>query len=137
MADVVSVLTGVISTAKKLREVSGKIKDADMKNLIADLNLALANLKLKIADLQKENILLREELEETRKGINIRDTLELRNGLYYLKESMEGRPDGPYCTRCFDADNKLILVAELPKLFRDLAKFECSNCKTYYGGTGI
>lgn len=132
MADILSAVSTVIDTAKKLREVSEKMQDAETKNLVADLNLELADLKSKIAELQEENMELKEKLSQFREAKQLRSSLELRDDLYYLKDQRTDRPSGPYCTRCFDSDQELILVTELPSTFRRMGNYKCPECESVY-----
>ncbi len=132
MADVMSILSVAITTVQKLREVAKKIKDAEVNNLIADLNMALADLKMQFVTLQEENMKLRGELQQAREQTDFRKKVSLRKGLYYLTEAVEGRPEGPYCPQCFDAENKLILVKEVRGGYRQLGNRQCAKCKTYY-----
>ncbi len=118
MADILGTVSTVIETAKKLRKVSEKVQDAETKNLVADLNLELADLKSKIAELKEENTELRNKLSQFREAEHLRSSLELRNDLYYLTDQNIDRPSGPYCTRCFDSDQQLILVTELSNTFK-------------------
>jgi hypothetical protein len=133
MADVMSILSVAITTVQKLREVAKKIKDAETNNLIADLNMALADLKMQFVALQEENVQLRRGLQQAREETDVRKKVSYRDGFYYLKEVVEGRLEGPYCTRCLDAENKLILVTEVPKEFREeLGNRQCPECQTLY-----
>ena len=137
MVDILSVVNGAITTLQKLREISQKVKDAETSNLIADLNIALADLKMKFAELQEENLRLKNELNEAHTQADIRGMVTLRNGLYYLKQPVDDRPEGPYCTRCLDVEGKAVLVAQLARTFHAIAKYQCPNCKARYGGRGI
>jgi hypothetical protein len=132
MPDALSLISTAINTVQKLKEVSQKIKDADTRNLIADLNMTLADLKLQFAGLREENVQLKSDLAAARESANLRDKLNLKEGLYYLSEPVKGRPNGPYCTRCFDVDCKLVLVVAFTDTFRDFGKYNCPNCKAHY-----
>jgi len=132
MADPLSIVTGAIKTLQKLREISQKMKNAEIRNLAADLSLNLADLKLQIAELQEENAGLRVQLKKNSQSASYRDKLTVKNGLYFFKESQSNRPDGPYCTRCFDVDEKLVLVSEMSRAFHGIVKYECPNCKAHF-----
>lgn len=132
MAELIGTLTTIIGIAGKLRDLAKKIQDADTKNLIADLNLELAALKTQVAELQEENLKLRGEVAEARQTQHLRSKVELREKVYFLTEPVQGRPPGPYCTRCLDVDNKLVLVTELERDFKDFGKYQCNNCKAIY-----
>lgn len=71
------------------------------------------DLKLKINELYGENISLKEENfklrkkeEEDNKIEKIKKNLTFEENHYYLKEN--DNKIGPYCTKCWDSDNKLI-----------------------------
>ena len=132
MTDVLSTLGTIISTAKQLREISKKIQDAEARNLVADLNLQLADLKMQVVRLQEENLNLRDEIKAIRQTQDLRSKLQFRDNVYFLKEPVEGRPEGPYCPRCLDVDNALVLLAKLERVFHDVAKYTCNNCKGHY-----
>lgn len=132
MADVMLILSTAIATVQKLREVSEKIKDAETNNLIADLNMALADLKMQFVTLQEENMQLRKELQQAGAQKDFRSKVILKEGLYFLTKPVEGRPEGPYCPRCLDAEDKLILVTKVQGPFRDLGNLRCPECKTFY-----
>ncbi len=132
MADVLSLISSAVVTVQKLREVAQKLKDADARNLVADLNMTLADMKLQFADLQEENVRLKAELRAAHESEDLRDKLIVKDGLYYLTQSIKGRPDGPYCTRCFDVEGKLVLVVAFTGAFREFGKYNCPNCKAHY-----
>jgi len=132
MADVMAILSTAIATVQKLREVSEKIKDAETNNLIADLNIALADLKMQFVTLQEENMQLRKELQQAREQADFRSKVTFKEGLYFLTERVEGRPEGPYCPHCLDAEGKLILVTKAQEPFRDFGNLRCPKCKNYY-----
>lgn len=132
MPENLSIISKAIKTLKKLQEVTKKIKDADTLTLIADLNMSLADLKLQFADIQEENLGLKTKLKEILINTSYREKLEHRDYCYYFKEPEPNYSDGPYCTRCFDADQKLILVTPLPRDMIFAGKYTCPNCKAKY-----
>jgi len=132
MADILSAVSTVIDTAKKLRKVSEKMQDAETKNLVADLNLELADLKSKIADLQEENMELQEKVSQFREAKQLRSSLELRNDVYYITDQRIDRPSGPYCTRCFNYDQELTLVTGLSNTFKRMGNYKCPERESVY-----
>jgi len=132
MTDAISIISSAIKTVQKLREVAQKRKDADTNTLIADLMLSLSDLKMQFADLQEENLNLKAEIKKIGEQSELRSKLILKNLLYYFKEDEPDRADGPYCTRCFDVESKLVLVTPLFGDFKAFGKFVCHNCKAHY-----
>lgn len=121
-----------IDLAKKLMAVSDSIRNADMKLLVAELTSTLADLKLEIASHKEEIASLRGQLADHQKKAGFRSKIEHRDGVYYFTEPTEGRSLGPYCTNCFDSDEKLILLTETPEMFNDFGKYNCNRCNGHF-----
>lgn len=125
-------VAALVTTGRRLYEATKKMSDAETKNLIADLNLQIADLKSRVVDLQEENRRLQADLKQRSDLSSLRETLQVRNQVYYFREPVAGRPSGPYCPRCLDADERLVLVTEFKPPFTALGKFNCPNCKAVY-----
>jgi len=125
MVELLTTLTAVLGTAKKLSEISKKIKDAEVRELIADLRSQLADLKTEIADLKTENQQLKESKDRKTQVESLRPKLEDKWGMYSLTVDAEGRKAGTlFCPRCFDVDG--ILVS--PNRVNDRT-YRCPQCK--------
>ena len=96
------------------------IKDPDLKLKINDLYSE--NLKLK-----EENFELRKKLDKLRGNAKIQSKLIFKDNHYYLPYS-EDKNEGPYCSKCWDADSKLIRLHTHNDC--GVQHFECRNCKT-------
>lgn len=93
------------------------------------------DLKLKISQLYGENLKLKDENHELKKEIDrlknvksISSSLIHEDNHYFIKNGQD--KDGPFCTKCWDSDNKLV---RLHKGFYNYGEqhFECPNCKTH------
>ena len=92
------------------------------------------DLKIKINDLYGENLNLKEESFNLKRELNkLKDTNQIKSKLihednhYYLKEN--DKKDGPYCTKCWDVDGKLVRLHK--GSYEEGAQYyECPNCKT-------
>lgn len=109
------------------------------------------DLKLKINELYKENLQLKEEnfdlkrkLENTNKFEDLKNKLTHRDNHYFIKEGEN--EDGPFCTKCLDADSKFIRLHK-GSSNSGVEYYRCPNCNssttigTYiptgeYGGVG-
>jgi hypothetical protein len=76
---------------------------------------------------------------ERRQGVRRRSDVEalekklaLINGLYYFREKVDGLPEGPYCTRCFDLDRKLVPIEPNINLSREHVTHVCPHCRAIY-----
>ncbi len=130
MVNPIDAFDKVWAAASKLKELSDKLKEADIRMAIADLMMNAAELKLKIAELTEENLSLKFQLGQARQGEDIKNKLKHRDNSYFLPQDGGGIDDGPFCTRCFDSEEKLIR-----KTVGDYAmgfKSHCPNCKQYF-----
>jgi len=132
MSGILSTLSSVVETAKKLRDLSKKIQDAETRNLIADLNLSLADLKIEVAELREENQALQSQAREAQQAADLQDKLEMRGGLYYFKEPVAGREEGPYCPSCYGSEQKLMPLQKTTGPFRDFGAYKCPACNAHY-----
>lgn len=92
------------------------IKDPDLRMKITDLygqNI----------DLKEENHKLRTSLQEIKERSKINSELKHKDNHYFKGE------DGPFCTKCWDADSKLIRLHN-GGTSNGETYFTCPNCKT-------
>jgi hypothetical protein len=125
MPDIVTGVTAAIGLTKQLLELADKSKDAKSKLLIADLQLQLAEVKAKLADLMMEN----QELKLQSKARSSLPKLDLRGDLYFAEDGT-----GPYCTACFDTNQRLVRVPQTAEVFHDICKYRCNVCEGHYQG---
>lgn len=103
-------LDRLVAGLKSVREIARRMRDAELLSAIADLSLDSAQLKGEMANIREDNTRLREELHELRQRAECRSKVAVDNGMYRLKEPIKGYSDGPFCTRCFDSEGKLITM---------------------------
>jgi len=82
-----------------------------------------------ICELRDENLSLKEENQEFRKSIDVKQNLVTRGDVYYLNKN--GKEDGPFCQYCSDAHDKLIRLRKVtdPDINAD---WYCGSCKDYF-----
>lgn len=92
------------------------------------------DLKLKINELYGENIKLKEENHELKKKIEqLEEVKELSSKLlhednhYFIVDG--DKKDGPYCTKCWDANRKLIRLHKGDFNYGE-QYYRCPNCDT-------
>lgn len=113
-----------------LRTAEGGFERAELKLQIANLAEALANARLGILDAQVEIAELKRRITDLKANAERRATVIRRRNLLYSKS--EAAEEGPYCTRCFEIDDRLVSLSMLPAGFRDLCTYECPHCKSLY-----
>lgn len=92
------------------------IKDPDLRMKITDLYGQ--NIKL-----EEENHKLRTNLQEIKERSKINSELTHKDNHYFIGD------DGPFCTKCWDADDKLVRLHEGSPA-NGQRYFTCPNCKT-------
>lgn len=109
----------------------GDIKELlqDAKNLATggnDLQLKskLLEIQTNMYELLEENKELRLALEEEKRNKEISIQIVHKDNAYFYKE------DGPYCTRCWDVDKRLVRInkTQIGMEMRQ-GNYKCPNCK--------
>ena len=103
-------ISDLFSVAERAYKVSQRLRDVELNEVIVDLRLMAAGLKADMGELRAENAELRESVRALKQKADIRSKVEMRNGLYYLGEPMQGYGEGPFCTVCLDVDGILVSV---------------------------
>jgi hypothetical protein len=104
-----------LKDAAKVLQEAGKIEQYKQ---ILEVQEKLLEMQKSILDLTTENKELREKL-------NIKENLICEGNEYWiLKEG--GKKDGPFCTNCWDVNNKLVRLHISPTY----GSVTCPNCKT-------
>ncbi|WP_418482687.1 hypothetical protein [Frisingicoccus sp.] len=87
-----------------------------------DLVKTILELQQKMLELQEENINLNEEKRKLESIISEIKTIEFKDDCYYF----DG--DGPYCSRCYDAEKKKIRMLKFDTQLGSIYN-RCPNCK--------
>lgn len=127
----------IVDGLKTLSTYADEVKDINKRGefmrIIGELSLNLAETQIKLSDRIREIDELKEQASNLHKEIEkLKDPgtkPTIKNGLYYTSED-----DGPFCTGCFDNNQKMIRVSELSGNFRLLGKYKCPVCGAKYSG---
>lgn len=144
MPDITSITAGLealksaTDIVKYLRSVSKDIEQAEFKLKLAELAESLADVKLRLVEAQEENIDLRGIISELSQKKDFRDQLRLNKGVYVpVSGEIAGYGNGPWCSRCFDTDGKLISLHKKTAMAIATSrstyasyKWECPSCKS-------
>ncbi len=88
-----------------------------------DLRMKITELYGQNIELKEENHKLRMEQQETKEKSKINSELIHKENHYYRGK------DGPFCTKCWDVDNKLVRLHE-GSPGNGQRYFHCPNCKS-------
>lgn len=102
-----------LKSVGKILQEAGKIEQYQQ---ILEAQQELLEMQKRIQNLEKENAELKEKLE-------IKENLIHENNAYWIDK--EGKKDGPFCSRCWDADKKLVRLHPCG----NPAYYNCPNCK--------
>jgi len=116
--ELATALNILMTTYKKVKELSVKADNIELKNHILDMNEQLLNMKELALDLREENTALNEEIKKL-KSFEGKE-LKLQNKAYYDKDG-----NGPYCPNCYENDRQLVLMAKTGVIFR----YQCRKCE--------
>lgn len=135
MADIASItatLQGIKTAtdiAKSLRDADLSLEKAEMKLQIADLTSALADAKINLSEVQE---LISEkdiQINALKAKLELQSNLEFEKDVYFIKN--DGEDDkGPFCQRCYDADDKLVHLVEVTS---SNGCYYCNVCKNHFG----
>jgi hypothetical protein len=121
-------IDGLKSLSQYAEEVKDITKRGEFMNIIGDLKIQLGETQIRVSDYIRENGELKEQVATLQKKIetleNPDSKLIIKDGLYYTSEG-----DGPFCTCCYDSDQKIIRLSALG----ESGLHECPKCKYKYG----
>lgn len=115
-------MADAISVFKDAYTVSEKFRDLELKK-------AMQALEVKILDVQQENTKLREENTRLNKLLNARDDLKPFGPHNYFYKN--GQTDGPYCPKCWQKDQRQVLLPASENFAAGLGK-QCTVCDKLY-----
>ncbi len=106
---------GVLETIKDAVKLAQKLGNVEIAQALIDAQQAAL-------DLMGENQSLRNEVARLKEALELQGTVKYDDGAYW---SENGDRDGPFCTKCWDADEKLIRMKHT-----NFTWFKCPHCKT-------
>jgi hypothetical protein len=111
IAAVITSVKRAIDIAKTLGNIQKSYNEAEYKVKIVELTDTLVEAKERLVDVKKENVDLREELASMKLSLNIRSKLTRSGNTYIVQNgAIEGYGSGPFCTQCFDSEEKLVAL---------------------------
>lgn len=135
MADIVSGLTALktaFDIAKELKNATSAYNDAEMRLKFSELYSALSDAKIELADAQIEMYEMKKKIEELQNKLNTSDDLDFREAVYWRSSPVEGKPNGPFCPRCYEGpEKKLSSMSSVSGQFTFAGKYKCNSCGTY------
>lgn len=114
---------------KSLRNADISLEKAEMKLKIADLTNALADTKIGLSEVQDLISEKNNKIRELEESIELEKNLEYKDECYFIRKE-EGEDEGPFCHRCYDADQKFI---HLVNVKHHKGCYFCHECEKHFG----
>ncbi|MDN4502083.1 hypothetical protein QX776_06700 [Alteromonadaceae bacterium BrNp21-10] len=143
--DITSITAGLsavktaIDITKEIQNASSSLEKAQVKLKLAEITENLANAKLQFVEAQEEIVNLRLQIRTLQVIDDLKNLVKKEGNILLPKESeVKGYGTGPWCTKCFEADGKLISLHHklgtamvTSKASFSSYKWECPLCKTF------
>lgn len=105
---------------------------SSLKDILVGLDNAqamgtLIELQQQAYSILDENRELRLKLEDIQRLDEMSHKLTFRSNAYFLEGD-----ENPYCTKCWDADKKMVHLTKTERASMRLGNKICTNCKSYY-----
>jgi hypothetical protein len=111
----------VIDKAVELAALAKEVNRLDLYQKAVDLQSQITSLAGQNFELSMSLTEARKHVAELEDAFKIKGQIEFQHGVYYLTKD-DGKKDGPFCTRCWDADRLLIRVDRNDK------NYHCRQC---------
>lgn len=110
-----SILDDIKSVTKTIQQIDN-----------IELYQKILGLQADIMGLIEENNLLKNENNSLKEKLRVKGSLKFEQNRYWIENS-DGTKDGPFCSKCWDVDNKLVRLT----FYGHSEYLECANCKRY------
>ncbi|ECH0720341.1 TPA: hypothetical protein ROI13_004942 [Escherichia coli] len=138
MADLASISVAIESVklalgiAKDLKNATEAFNEAENRLKISELYINLSEARISLADAQDEIHKLQRQIRDLQEKINSVDDLEFRDGAYFRKEPIDGKPNGPFCPGCWESPEKLMAtMSPVSGHFSIAGRWKCNSCGKY------
>lgn len=115
----------LIDNIKALVEATKKLKDRKIMELVINVETSLLEFQSEFDQLRERTANLEKENEALKMQKEISRHLSYELGVYF--NTMHGEREGPFCTRCWDADYKLVRLA-----VQKSGIAQCPECRSFF-----
>lgn len=139
MPDIASINAGLSAVklafgmAKDLKDATAAYNDAELRLKISDLYNALSEARISLAEAQVEIVELQSEVRRLESKFKETEELEYRDGFFYRAVPVEGKPNGPFCPKCYQGPQKLLSsVNPATGIHTHFGTKYCHGCGSHY-----
>ena len=119
LKNAIDIIKYINDTTKKLENAELRLKIGDLLNIIADIKINIADYKIIINEKNKV-------INELKKSLEVKHKITKRKDSFYLFDDNNNIIGGPYCSRCWESDYKMI------SLINDKECNICPQCNIKY-----
>ncbi|HHF2883495.1 TPA: hypothetical protein ACPJZ6_000082 [Vibrio diabolicus] len=135
-----SYIKTAIDIGREVHNASSSLEEAQVKLKLADLMMNLAEAKLQFIAAQDQTLALQREVEELKHKKSLAGLVTRNENLLLPKDSeIEPYGRGPWCTSCFETQDKLITLHHkfdqavmVGSIAASSYKWECPACKNRF-----
>ena len=138
MPDITSITAAVESVkfalgiAKDLKNATDTYSEAEHKLKVSELYSSLSEARISLADAQEEIHALENQVAALQAKLDASDDLEYRDSVYWRIKAIEGKPNGPFCPKCYEGpQKKTSSMSSVKGHFSSFGKYKCNTCSTY------
>lgn len=139
MADMASITAGLnavklaFNIAKDLKDATAAFNEAEFRLKLSELYLSLSDARMNLAEAQQEISSLQGEISSLKAQLCTVDELEFRDGFYYRTTSVDGKPNGPFCPKCYEGSpKKLSSVMQATGINAHFGSKYCHACQSHF-----
>lgn len=111
----------IIDQVKDVAKLAHEYGKIELYQKAVDLQSQVNELAAENTDLRQAVTEARQQVADLQEKLRLKGQVVFRHGVYFLKEE-DGTEEGPFCTRCWDAERLLIRVD------RNDNKYHCRHC---------
>jgi hypothetical protein len=126
-ATTVASAKAVVSAIKKGVALAKRDGDQDVLVLLLDAQEQALDLRDEIVSLRAENEELRQEIKRLSDAADISGSIVFGDHAYWQRRT-DGSLDGPFCSKCYDTEGKLIRPH--PQFHMNTRIWQCPNCRS-------
>jgi len=115
-------------SVNETKTIFSAITDLYKKGMTLEGEQKLIALKEAFLELKAENLELKLELHEIQESQSEKASMDYEAPFYY--STKDNIKDGPFCQKCYDADNKKIRLSLDPSVF---GSHQCRVCRQSFG----
>jgi hypothetical protein len=127
-------IKAAMDIAKGLQSLDMQMETATLKMRLAEIMISLADAKASLAESQERFTEKDNEIKRLTEALEIKAKVFRNHDAYYEVDELGNAKGAPFCSRCWEADHRLI---HLSLGWSTVDPVHCPQCKANYDGERI